>query len=266
MIRSLHAELLKLRRPSIIYGAGGSAVAFALLATILTFVTAKARPPLLPDVASTLATSLGQLAGPGGLSRGFTIAGSVLGLLVFVLFMTSVTNEYGLGTIRLMLTRQPGRVRLLAGKFLALVGCVAAALLIAEVLSVAAAFALAHARGISTADWFGGPGLRHAVADYGNALLAAACFGAVGAVIGVLVRSTPLALGLGIAWLGPVEHILQLSWSSAPSWLPGLLLDALANGGTTVVSYQRALSISLVFTGVAVVLGVVSFLRRDVNA
>jgi hypothetical protein len=45
MIRALRAELLKLRRPSIIYGAGGAAGALALLATIVTFTTAKARPP-----------------------------------------------------------------------------------------------------------------------------------------------------------------------------------------------------------------------------
>jgi ABC-2 type transport system permease protein len=266
MIRSLRAELLKLRRPSIIYGAGGSAAALALLATIVTFTTAKARPPRVLNVAASLTTTLGQLAGSGGLSRGFSIAAGVLGLLVFVLFMTSVTTEYGLGTIRAMLTRQPARPRLLAGKLLALVCCVAAALLLAEILSIGAAVALAHARGISTAAWFTGTGLRHAATDYANALITATCYGVTGAAIGVLVRSTPLALGLGIAWLGPVEHILQLSWSNAANWLPGLLFDAIATGGTaTTSSYQRALIFSLVFSTVALTIGAASFLRRDVS-
>jgi ABC-2 type transport system permease protein len=265
MTRSLRAELLKLRRPSILYGAGGAAVAFALLATVVTFLTAKARPPRVLDVAATLTTSLSQLAGSGGLTRGFTIAAGVLGLLVFVLFMTSVTSEYGLGTIRVMLTRQPARVRLLAGKLLALLGCVAAALLLAEVLSVAAAVALAHARGIPTSAWFTGTGLRHAATDYANALITATCYGVAGATIGVLVRSTPLALGLGIAWLGPIEHILQLSWSDAAKWLPGLVFDAIAAGGTAAASYQRALILSLAFTAVALTIGAASFLRRDVS-
>jgi ABC-2 type transport system permease protein len=265
MTRSLRAELLKLRRPSILYGAGGAAVGFALLATVVTFLTAKARPPRVLDVAATLTTSLSQLAGSGGLTRGFTIAAGVLGLLVFVLFMTSVTSEYGLGTIRVMLTRQPARVRLLAGKLLALLGCVAAALLLAEVLSVAAAVALAHTRGIPTSAWFTGTGLRHAATDYANALITATCYGVVGAAIGVLVRSTPLALGLGIAWLGPIEHILQLSWSDAAKWLPGLVFDAIAAGGTAVASYQRALILSLAFTAVALTIGAASFLRRDVS-
>jgi hypothetical protein len=87
-----------------------------------------------------------------------------------------------------------------------------------------------------------------------------------GAAIGVLVRSTPLALGLGIAWLGPVEHILQLSWSNAANWLPGLLFDAIATGGTaTASSYQRALIFSLVFSTAALTIGAASFLRRDVS-
>jgi ABC-2 type transport system permease protein len=266
MIRSLRAELLKLRRPSIIYGASGSAAALALLATIVTFTTAKASPPRVLSVAASLTTTLGQLAGSGGLSRGFSIAAGVLGLLVFVLFMTSVTTEYGLGTIRVMLTRQPARSRLLAGKLLALVCCAAAALLLAEVLSIGAAVALAHARGISTAAWFTGTGLRHAATDYANALITAACYGVTGAAIGVLVRSTPLALGLGIAWLGPVEHILQLSWSNAANWLPGLLFDAITTGGTaTASSYQRTLIFSLAFSTAALTIGAASFLRRDIS-
>ncbi len=256
-------ELLKLRRPSIIYGAGGSAAALALLATIVTFTTAKARPWVV-SVAASLTTTLGQLAGSGGLSRGFSIAAGVLGLLVFVLFMTRVTTEYGLGTIRVMLTRQPARSRLLAGKLLALV-CCAAALLLAEILSIGAAVALAQAREISTAAWFTGTGLRHAATDYANALITATCYGVTGAAIGVLVRSTPLALGLGIAWLGPVEHILQLSSGNAANWLPGLLFDAIATGGTPTASYQRPLIFSLVFSLVALTIGTASSVRRDVS-
>src|SRR5450759_2040665 len=149
MTRSLRAELLKLRRPSILYGAGGAAVAFALLATVVTFLTAKAKPPRVLDVAATLTTSLSQLAGSGGLTRGFTIAAGVL--------------------------------------------------------------------------------------------------------------------GLGIAWLGPIEHILQLSWSDAAKWLPGLVFDAIAAGGTAAASYQRALILSLAFTAVALTIGAASFLRRDVS-
>jgi ABC-2 type transport system permease protein len=265
MIRSLRAEMVKLPRPSVRYAGGAAFLLFALLATVLTFVTAKARPATF-NVATTPATSLGQLSGAGGLTRGFAIAGGFLGLVVFVLFMTSVTGEYGQGTIRSLLTRQPARARLLGGKMLALVACVAAALLVAGIVSAAVALPLARVRDVSTALWFTGSGLRHATGDYLNALLAAVCYGVVGATIGVLVRSTPVVLGLGIAWLGPIEHITQLSWSDAARRFPGLLFDALAVGGTDVASCRRALAISVGTAAVAFVIGAVSFLRRDVSA
>jgi ABC-2 type transport system permease protein len=264
MIRSVRAELVKLRRPAVVYGGVGAFVLFGALATALTFATAKAEPGRF-SVATTPATSLDQLARDAGLTRGFAIAGGFLGLLVFVLFLTSVTGEYGHGTIRALLARQPARVRLLGGKLLALVTCVAVGLLAAEAASVGVAVALAHVRGVSTVAWFTGAGLRHAAADYGNALLAAVCYGTVGATIGVLVRSTPLALGLGIAWLGPIEHITQLTWNDAERWLPGLLFDALAVGGTPVVSYHRALLVTAAGVIGASAVGALSFRRRDVS-
>jgi ABC-2 type transport system permease protein len=92
------------------------------------------------------------------------------------------------------------------------------------------------------------------------------CYGTVGATIGVLIRSTSAALGLGIAWLGPVEHITQLTWSDAERWSPGLLFDTLAVGGTALVPYQRALLVTVVGTALALTVGEISFLRRDVSA
>ena len=47
----------------------------------------------------------------------------------------------------------------------------------------------------------------------------------------------------------PREQILQLSWSGATSWLPGLVFDVVARGGTNVTTYQRALVTALVYTG-----------------
>src|ERR1035441_1925646 len=75
---------------------------FALLATVLTFATATSATTVAasPLGGAALGSTLGQLGHPGGLTRGFTIAAGFIGLLVFVLFTTSMTSEYGLGTIR----------------------------------------------------------------------------------------------------------------------------------------------------------------------
>ena len=267
MIRSFKAELLKLRRPAVLYGAAGAMLGFALLATVLTFTTATSATTAAasPVGGAAMGSTLGQLGQPGGLTRGFTLAVGFIGLLVFVLFTTNMTSEYGLGTIRVLLTRQPRRAQLLAGKLLALLAFVAALLFAAELISAVAAIALAHARDVSTADWFTTDGLGHLAGDYANAVLTATVFGTVGISLGVFTRSTPIALGIGLAWLGPLEHIVQLSWSGAARWFPGLVFDAIASGGTTITTYQRALVLALAYAALALTGAAVSFIRRDVS-
>jgi len=83
--------------------------------------------------------------------------------------------------------------------------------------------------------------------------------------LGVFCRSTPIALGIGLAWLGPLEHILQLSWSEAARWFPGLVFDAVASGGTTITTYQRAIVTALTYAALALTAAAVSFTRRDVS-
>jgi ABC-2 type transport system permease protein len=267
MIRSLQAELLKLRRPAVLYGAAGATLGLTLLATVLTFATASTATtaPVSTVGGASLTSTVGQLAQSGGLTRGFTVAASFIGLLVFVLFTTSMTSEYGLGTIRVLLTREPRRARLLAGKLLALLAFVSALLFAAELVSGAAAIALAHARDITTAQWFTAEGLRHLGGDYANAVLTATVFGSVGITVGVFCRSTPIALGIGLAWLGPLEHIIQLNWSGAARWFPGLVFDAVASGGTVITTYPRALLTALAYALLALTAGTISFLRRDVS-
>jgi ABC-type transport system involved in multi-copper enzyme maturation permease subunit len=142
---------------------------------------------------------------------------------------------------------------------------VAVLLFAAELLAGAAAIALAHARNVSTADWFTADGLQHLAGDYANSVLTATVFGTVGITLGVFCRSTPIALGVGLAWLGPLEHIIQLNWSGAARWFPGLVFDAVASGGTTITTYERALVTALAYAAVALAAGSVSFLRRDVS-
>jgi len=164
-----------------------------------------------------------------------------------------------------LLTRQPRRARLLAGKLLALLAFVAALLFAAELLSAAAAIALAHARDVSTAEWFTADGLGHLAGDYANVVFTATVLGTVGISLGVFTRSTPIALAIGLAWLGPFEHILQISWSGSARWFPGLVFDAIASGGTTITTYQRALFLALGYSAIALTAAAVSFLRRDVR-
>lgn len=272
MIRAFRAELLKLRRPLIWLGGGAVLPLLAVLGTVLVFATAKASPTGLgrvgtaPGAGGGATVALSKLGESGGLTLGFASAGTLVGLLVFVLFISSFSGEYGQGTIRMLLTRQPRRGRLLLGKLLALLACTAAALLAAELLSAVAAVIMAQVRDVPMGDWFGGAGLARAAGDFANALLSAAMFGVAGATLGVLLRATPLALGVGFVWIGPFEHILQFSWSGAARWMPGLLFDSVGTGGAASVAFGRALALGAAYATLAGVVATTTFLRRDVSA
>lgn len=265
MNRSFRAELLKLRRPAIIYGGGAALACFTVLATVLTLTTATPAAQR-PQNGRFPGATFAQLARPDGLTRGFANAAGLLGIVVFVLFLTSITTEYGQGTIRVLLTRQPRRARLLAGKFAALLAVIAAVMVAAELLSAAVAVALARSRGIPTSGWLTGSGLEHAAANYANALLAVAFFGTAGLALGVLLRSTTLALAVGLAWLLPLENIIQNSWAGAERWFPGLLFGAVARGGTATVSYQATLALASAYAAIAFIAAGAVFIRRDVTA
>lgn len=265
MRRSFRAEWLKLTRPASVLGAGGALVLLAVLATILNFVEASdsvGPPPLNnPPLLSTTA----QLASAGGISRGFVIAAGFIGILVFILFTASIAGEYSQGTLRALLTRQPRRGMLLAGKLAALLTASAVALAAALAASIAVAFALAAVRGISTANWISSSGAGEVGRAYGNALLTVAFFAVLGTALGLIIRSTVPAVAIGIAWLLPLEHIVQGVWAGAARWLPGLLLDTITRNGTVTTSYDRAIVFSLFYTAVLATAGATSFLRRDVT-
>lgn len=266
MVGSFRAELVKIRRPATAYGALAM-MAFAALATVLTFVAAKTGPARVSvkDPGGNIVTTLSQLGSAAGISRGYNVASGLIGLVVFVLFVTAITGEYAQGTMRVMLTREPRRARYLTGRLAALLLLVAVVLLAALVASIGAALISAQVRGVPTGQWFTSAGFGHVAGDYFNSVVTATCFGALGTALGLAVRSTPLALGIGLAWLLPIEHILQTSWSAAPQWLPGLLSDAVAVGGSVGVSYLHAVVAAVGYAFVAAVLGGAVFMRRDAS-
>jgi ABC-type transport system involved in multi-copper enzyme maturation permease subunit len=265
MKHSFRAEWLKLMRPSIILGVGGTLVLLACLASVLTFAAASedVGPPPLNN--PPLLSTTGELATQSGISRGFVIAAGFIGILVLVLFAASVAGEFTQGTLRVLLTRQPRRAPLLLGKLSALLVACAIALAAAIALSIAFSFGLAAMRGISTADWVTSAGAGEVARAYGDTLLAVALFAILGTSIGLITRSTVAAIAVGVAWLMPLEHIVQGIWAQAGGWFPGLVIDAIIREGTDVAPYGRSIGLGLVYAGTFAVVGAAMFLRRDVT-
>jgi ABC-2 type transport system permease protein len=210
--------------------------------------------------------TLESLAEPGGGSEAFALGVSFTGLLVLVTFVANFTGEISRGTFRTLLMREPRRLRLLAGKMTALLIFTALVLAAAGALTWIASVILAPSQGVSTSEWFTLGALGDNLADYGTALLTVGGWAVLGMALGVIVGSTPLALGLGVAWAGPFEHLTEDAWSAADDWFPGLLLETLAAGGTEEVSLSRALILVVVYAGTAAALAASVFRRRDVTA
>ncbi|AEH09791.1 MULTISPECIES: ABC transporter permease [Protofrankia] len=265
MNRALHAELLKLRRRGTLVAIAAVA-AMGMLASVLAFALAEDTARPLDGPGEGFAMTLVRLAGPDGPSVGFAAGMTFVGLLVFVVFTANVTNEYGQGTLRTLLLQHPRRAAWLAGKLTAMFVMMAVALLVALALSVAAAVVMAQLRGVETSQWWSGAALETAAANFLNALLATMCFALVATALGVLTRFTVLALSIGIAWMLPIEHIIQQTWDGATRTFPGLVFDAVARGGLPDASYGPALALAAGYAGVAAILAAVTLTRRDVTA
>jgi hypothetical protein len=128
--------------------------------------------------------------------------------------------------------------------------------------AVAAAYAAAPGRDIDTGAW----SLVEAAAAAGNTALAMAGFALLGAALGVLLRSPAAAIGVGVAYVLPVEQILQGAVDGAEAWLPGRLLEALAVGGTEQVGYGHAAGILALYLTATAIACALLFKRRDVTA
>ena len=262
MTNMFKAELLKLRRPRVAAVVLLAALAFAALSSVVVFLTAAGAG----ERSTGRAPSIAELSQSGGATEAFSLGASFLGILVFVLFIANVAGEFSQGTLRTLLMRNPRRVALLAGKMGALLVFAAGVLLVALLLTVAASSVLAPSQDVATGSWFGADGLGAAAGDFGRALLGVAAWGTLGMALAMFVRSIPVALGIGIVWSGPLEHLTQDAWAAAGQWFPGLLLETVAAGGSDDVSLGHALVLVGVYVALAAGAAALVFARRDVTA
>jgi hypothetical protein len=261
MTNVIRAELTKLSRRRLLVGTLVAAGVFATVATVAVFLAAQ---PAGPAPGRTI--TLAELSRAGGGTLAFATGASFAGLLVFATFIANFTGEFSQGTFRTLLMRQPGRIRLLTGKMVALLLFAAAFLLAAEALTLVASSIIAPTRGVPLAEWFTLSGLGEAAGHFATSLVVVSGWALLGMGLAVVVRSTPVALAIGVAWAGPFEHILQDTWSAASRWFPGLLLEALAVGGTPDASYQRAALMVAGYVVVASGTALALFARRDVTS
>jgi ABC-2 type transport system permease protein len=262
MIRALRAELVKVLRRRVLLTTAAAVAVFAIGGAAIVLTTAEPAATAISDRGLTVE----EIAQAGGGTEVFLTAASFAGFFVLVVFVGAFAIEFGRGTYRTMLLRQPGRLRLLAGKMAGLLVFAAGVLAVTEAATWIAALFLAPTQDVATDEWVSLAGLGEGVADFGTALLWVTGYAVLGMTIAVLIRSVPVAFAVGIAWAGPIEHLLQDAWDTAGLFFPGLLLEAFVAGGTPDVTASRAaLTLALYIAAGAVIAGT-SFARRDMTA
>jgi len=217
--------------------------------------------------------------GPGGGGHGGPIGGAadltvadgaiaalstainLIGIVSIALFALSVARDFEWGTIRNLLVGQPRRATLLTGKLLAVASYVVIGVVVAGLVAVLMAVVLAPGQDISTETWTVGDSL----ATLGATAIAAILYGLVGAVLAMLTRSAAISITAGVAYLLVIENLLGLVWDSAGEWLPAGIFSALASGGTDLVSFEKAVVLSIGFAIIGLAVMYLVFMRRDVT-
>jgi len=261
-LRAFTSEWVKLQRRTLLLGTYAALSAIAALFTILVF--ARAGHPSRGD--RDRFVSLAELAQPDGLVRGLDRASVLFGIVAFGVAAAQTASEFPLGTIRQLLVRQPRRATLIAGKHLAILTFLAGALILAILSAGIAATAMAHARGISTTAWSSSTGLADLGRSFGDIAVATAGFATLGTIVGLTLRSPVMSVMMGLVYLLIVENVLSAVLSGADRWLPGQLLNTIASGGDSTVSYSAALLTVAVYLTGAIVASLALFARRDVTS
>jgi ABC-type transport system involved in multi-copper enzyme maturation permease subunit len=263
MLGSFSSEWIKLRRRSMLLWGLGGTLFFTVLATLFTFE--RAVKTLTPGAfhGRGIRVTIAALSQPNGLVHGIVDVSNLVGIVALALFAGSSATEYSLGTLRNLLVRQPARLKLLCGKYLALALFVLLAILLALIAASVVAFAVGPGKGVHTSAWTSGTGLSDTFQAILHVYIAALGYGVLGTALAVILRSPALAITIGVAYALPGEAIINALWDNGDRWLPGQLLSAVAHGGTGSTSYSRALLIVLIYAVVAAAGTLALFQRRD---
>ena len=165
----------------------------------------------------------------------------------------------------MLLSREPRRLAVLAGKLVAISAFVGIAILAAFVAQTATASIVSAARGLSTSAWWTADGWQNAAGVVARAWIACLVRGLLGAMMAILFRSAAPAIGVGIGYLLVGEGLIFLVWRDATKWLPNFVLGTFTAGGSSTQSLAEvSLLLAAYAAGFLLVAGA-TFWRRDVT-
>ncbi|MGB3185300.1 MAG: hypothetical protein WBG36_12230 [Ornithinimicrobium sp.] len=260
----VRSELVRLRRRAVVIGWFGLIAAFAVLINIVMFqfVEPGAAEPA-PGPGVTFPSSA-ELMSSSGLFAGMPAAATFFGIVTLSFWALATATDYDTGLVRIIVSAQPSRWRLVLGKWVALAVMTALSAAIALIISVGVAPLGASAGGWEPTAW-GEDGLATAASTYLELLAALLVWGSIGQVLATLFRSSGIAIGVGIAYVMVVEGVIGAASSAVGDWLPGATLSALAAGGNATMELPVALGLGLAYTVAAIGGACWAFTTRDIT-
>jgi len=262
MIRIVRAEWRKLRRPTLFLGTIGAALFFTGLTSTFLY--------LMIDSAGGNSdrgrqVSRGVLELSGGSVYAFASVGGLLGIIALCVFAAQTAQEYTYGTLRNLLVRQPGRVRLLFGKLIAMKFFALLMIAISAAVSIGISYFLSDRAKVSTNLWFTSDGFHEIGKTLLNVTISVIYFGIIGMVLGLLLRSPISAISIGVLWILIIENLLGAVKPVFLKWMPGNQLTTIAQGGSPDLSYTHALTLGTAYVFIGAIVATVLFTRRDVS-
>jgi ABC-2 type transport system permease protein len=260
MLHVVRSEWTKLMRPGMLLGGAGALIVLGVLGTFVVFSMAEHA-----EAGQGPAQPADVLEESDGFARSFAFSSQVLGATTLVLFARIVTADYQQGTLKVLLSREPSRTRLLAGKGIAMALFVAAALLVALVAMLAVAVTAGSANDIDLDAWWTADGI--ASMAWGVLRLLASClvWGLFGLGLGALVKNGAAANGLGIGGIAVGGHLMEMFWDDAGKWLPDLVLAAFSMGGSNDLSLGDASWVVALYAAVLAAASWFFYTRGDVT-
>jgi ABC-type transport system involved in multi-copper enzyme maturation permease subunit len=205
-----------------------------------------------------------MLALPSGFSLTFSQSAGLLGLAALCVFAAQTAQEYTYGTLRNLLVRQPSRMKILAGKFLAMSLFAFLVVIFSAVIGMGLSYALSSRAKVITDAWFTSDAIGDTINSFFNVSFATIGYGIVGMVLGLLLRSPISSISIGVIWILIVESILVAVRRSLADYMPGTQLSNIGQGGSAELSYQYSMQYSLIFLTLISIIAAILFKRRDV--
>jgi ABC-2 type transport system permease protein len=261
MIRVILAESRKLRRPTLFLGTLGASLFFTGLTTTFLYLMIDSEEGN-SDRGRQVGREVLNLA--SGSVFGFASVGGLLGIIALCVFAAQTAQEYTYGTLRNLLVRQPGRLRILIGKLIAMKIFALILVVISALVSISISVFLSERAKVSTDLWFTAEGYQAIGQNLLNVSISVIYFGIVGMILGLLLRSPISAISIGVLWLLIIENLIGAVKPVTLDWMPGNQLTTIAQGGTPEVSYSHALTLGTSYVFLGAIVAAILFSRRDV--